>query len=131
LVDARNAFNEGNRMLMPWTMRHEWASGARFIFNCHRHFAMLVIRTGSDLFLSVLSKEGVTQQGDPLAMVMHGVGLLPLIRILKKPSPTCISPGALMTQGLADASREFDFTLRSFRNTVPRGDIFLNLRRAS
>jgi hypothetical protein len=83
LVDARNAFNEGNRTLMLWTIRHEWASGARFIFNCYRHFAMLVIRTGSELFLSILSKEGVTQ-GDPLAMVMHGVGLLPLVRILKK-----------------------------------------------
>jgi hypothetical protein len=45
LVDARNAFKEGNRMLMLWTTRHEWASGARFIFNCCRHFAMLVIRT--------------------------------------------------------------------------------------
>jgi hypothetical protein len=64
-------------------IRHEWASGARFIFNCYRHFAMLVIRTGRGLFLSILSKEGVTQ-GDPLAMVMYGVGLLPLIRILKK-----------------------------------------------
>jgi hypothetical protein len=58
---------------MLWTTRHEWASGARFIFNCHRHFAMLVIRTGSDLFLIILSKEGATQ-GDPLAMVMCGVG---------------------------------------------------------
>jgi hypothetical protein len=83
LVDARNAFNEGNRMLMLWTTRHEWAWGAQFIFNCYRHFAMLVIRTGRDLFLIILSKEAATQ-GDPLAMVMCGVGLLPLIRILKK-----------------------------------------------
>jgi hypothetical protein len=61
LVVARNAFNEGNRMLMLWTTRHEWASGARFIFSCYRHFAMLAIRTGSDLFLIILSKEGVTK----------------------------------------------------------------------
>jgi hypothetical protein len=70
LVDARNAFNEGNRTLMLWTTRHEWASEARFIFNCHCHFAMLEIQTGRGLFLILLSKEGITQ-GDLLAMVMH------------------------------------------------------------
>jgi hypothetical protein len=130
LMHAMDSANEGNRMPMPWTTRHEWASGARFVFNCCHHFVMLLIRTGSDLLLIVLSKEGVTQ-GEPLAMVMRGVGLLPLISILKKPSPTCIRPGALMPQGLANASREFDFALRSFKNAVPRGDVFLNLQRAS
>ena len=56
--------------------------GSRYVFNCYRHFAILVLRTGSNLFLPIQSREGVTQ-GDPLAMVMYGVGLLPLIRILK------------------------------------------------
>jgi hypothetical protein len=40
LVDASNAFNEGNRMLTPWTVRHEWPSDARHVFNCCRHFAI-------------------------------------------------------------------------------------------
>jgi len=83
LVDAKNAFNEGSRILTLWTIRHEWPSGSRYVFNCYRHFAILVLRTGSNLFLTIQSREGVTQ-GDPLAMVMYGVGLLPLIRILKK-----------------------------------------------
>jgi hypothetical protein len=92
LVDASNAFNEGNRLLMLWTVRHEWPSGARYVFNCYRHFAILVIRNGyDDQFLTILSKEGVTQ-GDPLAMVMYGVGLLPLIRILKKTVPDLHQP---------------------------------------
>jgi hypothetical protein len=60
LVDASNAFNEGNALLMPGTVRHEWSSDARCVFNCHRHFAILVIRDGNDnLFLVTLSKEGV------------------------------------------------------------------------
>jgi hypothetical protein len=50
----------------------------RSVFNCHRHFAILVICTGDNLFLFILSKQGATQ-GDPLAMVMCGVGLLPLV----------------------------------------------------
>ncbi len=91
LVDACNAFNEGNRMLMLWRVRHRWPSGARHVFNCYRHFAMLIIRCGNDLFLIILSKEGVTQ-GDLLAMVMYGLGLLPLIRILKTEVPDLHQP---------------------------------------
>jgi hypothetical protein len=78
LVDASNAVNQGNRMLMPWTAHHEWPSGTQGFRNCHRHFAILVICTGDNLFLFILSKQGATQ-GDPLAMVMCGVGLLPLV----------------------------------------------------
>ncbi len=91
LVDARDAFNEGNRMLTLWTVRHRWPSGARCGFNCYRHFAMLITRCGNDLFLIILSKEGVTQ-GDPLAMVMYGLGLLPLIRNLKTEGPDLHQP---------------------------------------
>ena len=79
LVDARNAFNEINRKVMLWVARHYWPGGARFSFNCYRHWAQLVLRgTGEH----VLSKEGVTQ-GDPLAMVLYGIGLLPLVHSLR------------------------------------------------
>jgi hypothetical protein len=131
LVDARNAFNEGNRMLTLWTVRHEWASGARCVFNCYRHFATLTIRNGSDHFLTVLSKEGVTQ-GDPLAMAMCGVGLLPLIRILKKARfQKFINHGMLMTREAVENSRRCNCALRNSKNAAPRGVVSQSLRRAS
>ena len=34
LVDARNGFNELGRKAMLWTVRHQWAGGSRFAFNC-------------------------------------------------------------------------------------------------
>jgi hypothetical protein len=66
LIDARNAFNEMNRTVMLWTVRHEWPSGARFTFNCYKHWGTLVIRNNNGTF--ICSKEGVTQ-GDPLFYV--------------------------------------------------------------
>jgi hypothetical protein len=42
LIDANNAFsNEGNQMEMLWTIHHEWPSGARFTFNCYKHWMAL------------------------------------------------------------------------------------------
>jgi hypothetical protein len=91
LVDARNAFNEGNRMAMLWTVRHRWPSGARFTFNCYRHWAILIVRAQDGLAIFLFSKEGVTQ-GDPLAMIIYGILLLPLIQRLKNELPTVDQP---------------------------------------
>ena len=91
LVDARNAFNEGNRTAILWTVRHLWPSGARFAFNCYRHWAMLVIRGEAGEIDILFSKEGATQ-GDPLSMIIYGVGMLPLTRSLKRQCKDCIQP---------------------------------------
>ena len=42
LVDACNGFNELRRLAMLWTVRHRWPAGARFAFNCYRHWAQLL-----------------------------------------------------------------------------------------
>ena len=71
---------------------HEWPSGTQFTFNCYCHWATLVVRNtedGSGHFLH--SKEGMTQ-GDPLAMIAYGIGVLPLIRVLKKDHPQVSQP---------------------------------------
>ena len=87
LIDARNAFNEDNQTAMLWDVWHEWPSGVQFTFNCSRHWDTLVVREtgdGSGHFLH--SKEGMTQ-GDPLAMIAYGIGVLPLIRELQNAHP--------------------------------------------
>lgn len=90
-IDARNGFNELSRQSMLWTVRHRWAAGSRFAFNCYRHAAQLVLRSkGNDAYI-LLSHEGVTQ-GDPLSMVLYGLALLPLAELLRKQEPTVIQP---------------------------------------
>eukprot|EP00978_Attheya_sp_CCMP212_P035431 scaffold154276_cov33-Attheya_sp.AAC.2 len=83
LVDATNAFNEGNRMMILWSVRHKWPSGARFTFNCYGHWGILMVRSQNGTALFIFSMEGATQ-GDPLATFIYGMGLLPLIRRLKR-----------------------------------------------
>jgi hypothetical protein len=79
LVDA-------NRTLMCWTLRHVWPSGARYVFNCYRHWSVLVVQAGSGNATFLFIKEGVTQ-GNPLSMVAYGLSLLPLIRQLRDEFP--------------------------------------------
>ena len=86
LIDAKNAFNEQCRTMMLWIVRHEWPAGARFTFNCYKHWGILMIRNSDGTGTFIFSKEGVTQ-GDPLSMFVYGIGLLPLIRILNVSFP--------------------------------------------
>ena len=92
LIDARNAFNEDNRTAMLWAVRHEWTGGAQFTFNCYRHWATLVVRDTADGSAHFLhSKEGVNQW-EPLTMIAYGIGVLPLIRDLRRAHPRVMQP---------------------------------------
>ena len=44
---------------MIWAVRHECPSGARFLFNCYRHWSTLVIREGDGTGHLLFIKEGV------------------------------------------------------------------------
>jgi hypothetical protein len=81
LVDAANAFNALSRPTALWNARILWPRCSRYLFNSYRGFALLII-AGSKVCL--LSREGVTQ-GDPLAMLLYGIAVLPLVRKLKNP----------------------------------------------
>ena len=90
-IDARNGFNELNRKSMLWTVRHLWAAGSRFSFNCYRHSAQLVVRRDRKDCAILQSREGVTQ-GDPLSMVLYGVALVPLAKYLREKVPNVVQP---------------------------------------
>ena len=90
---------------MLWAVRKKCPSGAHFMFNCYRHWAILMVRDtgdGSGHFLH--SKDGVTQ-GDPLAMIAYGIEVLPLIRELRGAHPGSLSHCTLMTQGREVSSK--------------------------
>ena len=44
IIDACNGFNKLSRLEMLWTVRHHWLAGARFAFNCYRHWVQLLLR---------------------------------------------------------------------------------------
>ena len=57
LLDAKNAFNNGNRYIMCWNVRHEWPSGSRFVFNMYRHWTTLIIRNNDMILLVFFPKK--------------------------------------------------------------------------
>ena len=77
LVDADNAFNRLKRTAALLNIRFLCPPLSICLINCYRCAASLYVSGG----LVMSSEEGVTQ-GDPLAMVMYGLALLPLIRKL-------------------------------------------------
>jgi hypothetical protein len=82
-VDARNGFNELSCYSMLWTARHCWPKGARFAFNCYRHYGRCIVRNPGDEPSILLSREGVTQ-GCPQSGILYGIGLLPLAECLHR-----------------------------------------------
>ena len=96
---------------MLWTVRHRWANGARFSFNCYRHSAQLLLRRRGEDCEIILSREGVTQ-GDPLSMVLYGLALTPLAETIRAAVLTVVQPwyadDAAMAgpvSGIAEAQR--------------------------
>ena len=79
LVDARYGFNELSRLAMLWTVQQRWPAGARFAFNCYRHWVQLLLLQPGEPLVKILSREGFTQ-GDPLSMVLYRITLYPPCR---------------------------------------------------
>ena len=76
---------------MLWTVHHRWLAGARFAFNCYKHWSQLLLRQTGEFPVTILSSEGVTQ-GDPLSMVLYGITLAPLAEELRAADPGLLSP---------------------------------------
>ena len=71
---ACNGFNKFSRLAMLCTVWHRWPEGVRFVVNCYRHWAQLLLRQPGEKPVTILIREGVTQ-GDPLLMVLYGITL--------------------------------------------------------
>ena len=73
LVDASNAFNNLNRQLALVNISTLCPAFSRILINTYRNDAKLFV--GGE---TILSQEGTTQ-GDPLAMAMYALALVPMI----------------------------------------------------
>ena len=91
IVDDCNDFSELICFLMMWTVRHRWPEGSRFVFNCYRHWAQLLLHQLGWPPVKILSREGVTQ-GESLSMVLYGIILVPLSKELRLADPGFLSP---------------------------------------
>ena len=80
LVDATNAFNSLNRESALRNIQHLCPSLSTILINTYREDVHLYIDGET-----MLSQEGTTQ-GDPLAMAMYAIGILPLIQRLSSES---------------------------------------------
>ena len=76
---------------MFWDAWNKWPSGTQFPFSCYGQWATLVVQDleGPGHFLQ--SKDGATQ-GDPLDMIIYGIGVLPLIQELWDAQPCVTHP---------------------------------------
>ena len=77
---------------MLWNVRHVWAKGSRFAFNSYRHFNLVIVRRGGGEEAHVILHKNGLSQGDPLAMILYGCALLPLVEEVKRAVPEAITP---------------------------------------
>ena len=117
LVDAKNAFNSLLRYVMLWHVRHLSPRASRFVFNRYRHFGLVVVRNEpGEAPHFILSEEGVAQ-GDPLAMDLYGLTLVPLCQSMKVAIPQSIQPAYaddLSSTGKAQHNAEcLDFLVKN------------------
>lgn len=89
LLDAKNAFLELVSALMLTNVRDRLPCLARFARNCYSDVSGMCVRgkNGEGEWLTAI--EGVLQ-GDPAAMVLYGVALLPLINKLEEKYPNVL-----------------------------------------
>lgn len=75
VINASNAFNPLNWIVMLLNVHRPWPHCTQFVFNTYRDLPVLVMQGHSEF---LFSKDSVTQ-GDPLTMLIYAVVTLPLI----------------------------------------------------
>ena len=82
-MDASNTFNNLNQAVALVNIYHSCPSIATILINTYRHDSALYIEGET-----ILSREGTTQ-GDPLAMAMFALAMIPLIDRVKGDESQC------------------------------------------
>ena len=77
LVDASNAFNPINRQVFLHNIAIICPSIATYVKNCYNTRLRLFVTGG----IEITSDEGTTQ-GDPIAMAVYAIAIIPLIILL-------------------------------------------------
>ena len=80
LIDAEKAFNSLNRELALKNVETLCPALHHALANTYKHPSNLYVKN------TVLTSTEDTTQGDPLAMAMYGIGIIPLIELLQKPN---------------------------------------------
>ena len=83
LVDASNAFNSLNRKVFLHNIKYLCPPLAIYTRNCYSMPSRLFVTGGSE----ISSEEGTTQ-GDPLAMPIYAIGIMPLLSLIKHEGDT-------------------------------------------
>ena len=81
-IDAENAFNSLNRELALKKVEILCPALHQALANSYKHPSILYVNN------TVLTSTEGTTQGDPRAMAMYGIGIIPLIELLQKPKVT-------------------------------------------
>ena len=89
----------------------------QFTFNCYRHWATLVVQDTGNRSGHFLHIKEVVTQGEPLAMIAYGIGVLPLIRDLRGAHHRITQPWYVYDAG---AGGEFHHILAHLRDIQAR-----------
>ena len=81
LIDASNAFNTLNRKVLLHNIQYICPPMTKYVRNCYTIPSRLFVTGGSE----ISSSEGTTQ-GDPLAMPVYAIGIIPLLAAIN-PNP--------------------------------------------
>ena len=92
-VDANNAFNTINRNVFLHNIQVICPEIATYVINCYYHPARLFVIGG----VEIASQEGTTQ-GDPTAMPIYALGIVPLMLIIVVISEPMNSPDSKARQ---------------------------------
>ena len=82
LIDPENAFNSLNREISLENVEILCPALHHALANSYKHHSSLYVNN------TVLTSTKGTMQGDPLAMAMHGIGIIALIELLQKTNIT-------------------------------------------